>query len=96
VDTSVLRALLAKAAPVPWTVQESRTCGDETIWVVHHALPVSPHKWESENKAFDDGTADGEYGPRCSAETRDAIVALVNAAGSLLDEVDRLRAQVKL
>jgi hypothetical protein len=73
----------SKAAKTPWSVQ---SMGD--WWVVNDSLPSSLR----DPIVFDDGSAAGEYGPRCSEETRDYIVALANAAPKLLAEVRRLRA----
>lgn len=73
----------SKAAKTPWSVQSK---GD--WWVVNDSLPSSLR----DPVVFDDGSAAGEYGPRCSEETRDYIVALANAAPALIAEVRRLRA----
>ena len=73
----------SKAAKTPWSVQSK---GD--WWVVNDSLPSSLR----DPIVFDDGSAAGEYGPRCSEETRDYIVALANAAPALIAEVRRLRA----
>jgi len=44
--------------------------------------------------AFDDGSACGEYSARCSVTNRDLIVAAVNALPELLDEIERLKAEL--
>lgn len=59
-----LQRLHEAAAKGPWQVED---CGD--FWRVTDGV----------ERAFDDGTACGEYGSECSIETRDAIVALHNA-----------------
>ena len=74
---------LSKAAKTPWSVQ---SMGD--WWVVNDSLSSSLR----DPVVFDDGSAAGEYGPRCSEETRDYIVALANAAPALIAELRRLRA----
>jgi len=85
IDIDKLEAF-SKSAKTPWSVQ---SMGD--WWVVNDSLPSSLR----DPIVFDDGSAAGEYGPRCSEETRDYIVALANAAPALIAEVRRLRADLR-
>ena len=84
-DTNELRKLLAAATPVPWAV-----CHGDESWAVWQTKPDGmPNLWG--RIAFDDGTT-GEYGPSCTGDTRDLIVAAVNGLPAMLAELDELRA----
>lgn len=89
-DINKLRKLLAAATPTPWAVSH----GDES-WEVVQTKPDGTPDFGARRRAFDDGSAGGEYGPSCNVLTRDLIVAAVNALPSLLDELDALRARIK-
>lgn len=92
-DTNELRRLLADATPTPWTVE---TDDYWNAWsVTGPALERVPGWPLAEPKAFDDGSACGEYSPRCTEATRDLIVAAVNALPAMLDELDALRADLR-
>lgn len=92
-DTNEMRRLLEKATPTPWIVQKDDYWDS---WLVtgpaYEIVPGWPRK---EPEAFDDGTACGEYGPCCTEDTRDLIVAAVNALPAMLDELDALRADLR-
>lgn len=89
-DTNELRKLLEKATPRPWAVSH----GDES-WEVVQTKPDGTPDFGARRKAFDDGSAGGEYGPSCNTVTRDLIVAAVNALPAMLDELDALRADLR-
>lgn len=91
-DTNELRKLLAAGTPTPWTVE---TDDYWDSWSVTGPVLERVPGWPLEEpKAFDDGSAYGEYGPRCTEATRDLIVAAVNVLPAMLDELDALRAEV--
>lgn len=75
-DIDELERLLGEATPGEWYVKPERDW-----WRV-----VS-----DSGEVFDDGSACGEYDVECTDATRDAIVALHNAAPSLLAELRALR-----
>lgn len=55
-------------------------------WVIDENLP---YWWQALDRngetAFDDGSAGGEYGPECSREAGDRIIACVNACAGMAD-----------
>ena len=85
-DITKLRNLLAAAPPTPWTVEER-----EGWWEVASANP-SARRWPP--RVFNDGSACAEYSASCSVESRDLIVAAVNDLPELLDEIERLKAEL--
>jgi Xaa-Pro aminopeptidase len=77
-----LREMYAKATPGPLRVHNDE-CSGNSYWVVEGA---------DGQEAFDDGSTCGRYDVACLPETRDAIVAAMNALPALLDELEALRA----
>jgi len=75
------------ATPGPWYVHESDRPGD--YWTVS-ADEDSPFECE----VFDDGSAGGEYGPSCSIEDRDFLVAARTDVPALIARVRELEAQL--
>lgn len=59
-----------KHTPEPWT------CESNCDWSVYGG---------DNSVAFDDGSAGGEYSPSCTIETRDRIMACVNALLGIAD-----------
>ena len=90
-DTNELRRLLADATPGPWGVSYGYR-GE--CWQVFETKPDGT-PYLNAKSAFDDGSAGGEYGQRCTPATRDLIVAAVNALPAMLDELDAARARIK-
>lgn len=74
-----LERLLAAATPGPWESRDDEY-GNE-YWRV---TTVGADPYDYARVAFDDGGAHGEHVRKCTPETRDAIVALMNAAPALL------------
>lgn len=89
-DTNELRKLLNAATPTPWAV----SYGDISWQVVGTKPNGTPDPWTF-CTAFDDGSAYGEYAPRCTGPTRDLIVAAINGLPAMLDELDAARAEVE-
>lgn len=84
-----LRELCAKTTPGPWRI-EYNEIGD--LWRVCGRIALED--WTG-GMLFDDGSADGEYGARCSIDTRDLIVTAVNALPALLDALDSAEAEIE-
>ena len=84
-DLDKLKRLLAEAIPGPWEVEHPSE--GNAYWRVVTKLK------DGYAIAFDDGSAWDEYNKECSDETRDLIVAAINALPSLLSELESLRAE---
>ena len=83
------------ATPGPWFVHESDRPGD--YWTVS-----ADPDWPFECEVFDDGSAGGEYGPACSIEDRDFLVAartdvpaLIARVRELEEEREQIRARLE-
>jgi hypothetical protein len=85
VDLDRLDALHKAATPGPWEV-----CDYGDFWAVNEVTTIS-----LANRVFDDGSGGGEYGPECSEDTRDFIIALRNAYPAMAEELRRLRKLVR-
>lgn len=84
VDLPALRELLAKATPGPWK---------PSVWI-----ETDGNEWRAtgpghEEHAHDYGSEPGSPDEQSAQADATLIVALVNAAPDLLDEVERLRAR---
>lgn len=77
-----LRALLAKMTPGPWDWSRTALEPDSLAWSIQPGILIADGN---------DGTPGGDEIDRANAL---GIVALVNAAEPMLDEIERLRAEV--
>lgn len=85
--TTRARALLAAATPGPWEADAWCNC-DDGGWAA-----IGPHHMATEDEGYDDAHESPAH-HRAMADAA-LIAGVVNALPELLDEVERLRAEVE-
>lgn len=84
VDTDQLRKLLKNATPPPWEVKPLVAYQRDTAGDIGRV-------GERDSLFTGEASYEGNHGLSASDENKELVVALVNAAPSLLDEIERVR-----
>lgn len=107
VDIAGMREVLAKMTPAPWhDVRDAarRMSGDDTLGEINFVVNLDDGDYEGcpggkggiaimWGKAFDEAAGDIET-PTTREEDVVGVIAIVNSAGALLDELEELRKRV--